>query len=262
MPVADLNGHAIYFEDSGGEGPAVLFSHGFLMDHTMFDAQVDALAPEFRCIRWDERGFGQTEARGPFTYWDSADDCIGLLDHLGLPHAVLVGMSQGGFLSLRAALLHPARVRALGLIDTQSGVEDAEALPRYQAMIDHWVSDAPLDPVASVVGDLILGDPALKAEWIAKWKARDRASLRLPGECLLARDDITARLPEIRCPVIVFHGSEDQAIPLDRAEILQKELPGCQDLVVIPGAAHAPNMTHAAALNGPLLAFLRGLPAS
>jgi hypothetical protein len=49
---------------------------------------------------------------------------------------------------------------------------------------------------------------------------------------------------------------------LERAEILQKELPGCQDLVVILGAAHAPNMTHASALNGPLLEFLRGLPAS
>ncbi len=261
MPVADLNGHALYFEDSGGPGPAVVFSHGFLMDHTMFDAQVEALAPEFRCIRWDERGFGQTEARRPFTYWDSADDCIALLDHLGLARAVLVGMSQGGFLSLRAALLHPARVRALGLIDTQSGVEDAAALPQYQAMIDHWVGTEPLDPVASVVGDLILGDPALKAEWIAKWKARDRTSLRLPGECLLGRDDITARLSEIRCPAIVFHGSEDQAIPLERAEMLQKGLSGCQELVVIAGAAHAPNMTHASALNGPLLAFLRGLPA-
>ena len=96
----------------------------------MFAPQAAALAPEFRVIAWDERGFGETEFDGkPFTYWDSARDCLGLLDHLGIQQAVLGGMSQGGFLSLRAALLAPARVRALVLIDTQSGVEDPEQLP-------------------------------------------------------------------------------------------------------------------------------------
>ena len=84
MPFADVNGQHLYFEDSGGDGAAVIFSHGFLMDHEMFEPQVAALAPEFRCITWDERGFGQTEATAPFTYWDSAADCLALLDHLGI----------------------------------------------------------------------------------------------------------------------------------------------------------------------------------
>jgi len=48
----------------------------------------------------------------PFTYWDSAQDCLGLLDHLGIDRAVVGGMSQGGFLSLPAALVAPQRVRA------------------------------------------------------------------------------------------------------------------------------------------------------
>ena len=54
--------------------------------------------------------------------------------------AVLAGMSQGGFLSLRAALTAPERVRGLVLIDTQAGVEDPEALPLYQGMNDEWVT--------------------------------------------------------------------------------------------------------------------------
>ena len=110
----------------------MILSHGFLMDREMFVHQVDALAGEFRVITWDERGFGETESDGkPFTYWDSAKDCLGLLDHLDIDRAVLGGMSQGGFLSLRAALLAPERVRALVLIDTQAGVEDPERLPAY-----------------------------------------------------------------------------------------------------------------------------------
>ena len=56
MSFADVNGQHIYFDDSGGDGPAVLFSHGFLMDHEMFVHQVAALTGEFRCITWDERG--------------------------------------------------------------------------------------------------------------------------------------------------------------------------------------------------------------
>jgi len=123
MSFADVNGQHIYFEDSGGDGTAVLFSHGFLMDHEMFEPQVAALAGEFRCITWDERGFRQTEATSDFTYWDSADDALALLTHLGIARAFLVGMSQGGFLSMRAALRAPERVRGLGLIDTQSGPE-------------------------------------------------------------------------------------------------------------------------------------------
>src|SRR5690606_4426154 len=95
----------IRYEDTRGNGPATLWSHGFLMDHPMFDPQVAGL-DGYRHIRWDERGFGGTEATGPFSYWDSAEDAIALLDHLGIDSAVLAGMSQGGFLSLRAALTH------------------------------------------------------------------------------------------------------------------------------------------------------------
>ena len=89
MSYADFNGQRLYYEDSGGDGPAVVLAHGFLMDHEMFAPQVAALAPEFRVVTWDERGFGATEFDGkPFTYWDSAGDCLGLLDHLGLDRPV------------------------------------------------------------------------------------------------------------------------------------------------------------------------------
>ncbi len=137
MSYADVNGQRIYYEDSGGSGPPVILAHGFLMDHEMFAPQVAALAPEFRVITWDERGFGLTEFDGkPFTYWDSASDCLGLLTHLGIDEAVVGGMSQGGFLSMRAALTSPERVKALVLLDTQSGNdpdEVLEGLPRDAA---------------------------------------------------------------------------------------------------------------------------------
>ncbi|MEM7339946.1 MAG: alpha/beta hydrolase [Actinomycetota bacterium] len=259
MPVANINGQTITYADSGGDGPAVLFSHGFLMDHTMFDAQVEALAGDYRCIAWDERGFGGTPATEPFTYWDSADDAVGLLDHLGVDQAVFVGMSQGGFLSLRAALAHPERVRGLVLIDSQAGVDDAETLQGYRGMVAHWTSDEPLGDVGQMVAGLIIGQPELSATWIEIWESRRNPQMEFAAGALLDRDDITGRLGEITCPVLSFHGDADQAISMERAEAVQAGVADARGLVVVPGAAHAPNMTHVEVVNPPLIDFLGSL---
>jgi pimeloyl-ACP methyl ester carboxylesterase len=261
MPFADINGQRIRYEDSGGDGPPVILSHGFLMDHEMFEPQVRALAPEFRVVTWDERGFGETEFDGaPFTYWDSASDCLALLTHLGIERAVLGGMSQGGFLSMRAALAAPERVRALVLMDTQSGTEDPEQLPAYRQMQATWEEVGPVDGLADAIADLIIGDPELSAHWIAKWQRLPRENWRAPSDCLFERDDITPRLAEITCPAIVFHGTADKSIEIALAERLCEDLPGCVGLVRVEGGPHAANLTHPGEVNPPLLEFLRGLP--
>lgn len=259
MPVAEINGQSINYEDTGGDKPVVLFSHGFLMDHTMFDAQVAALSDDWRCVRWDERGFGATPATGPFTYWDSADDAVALLDHLGIDSAVWVGMSQGGFLSLRAALAHPDRVRALALIDSQAGVDDQETLDGYHGMIAHWISDEPLGEVGQFVAGMIIGEPELSATWIKIWEGRRDAQVTHAAGALLERDDITDRLGEITCPVFSFHGDADLAIPMERAEAVQAGVADGRGMVVVAGGAHAPNMTHPEIVNPALSDFLASL---
>ena len=256
----DHDGTRIHYEDTGGDGLPILWSHGFLMDHTMFDPQVAGL-DGYRHIRWDERGFGGTDAAGPFSYWDSAEDAIALLDHLDIDQAVLAGMSQGGFLSLRAALAHPGRVRALILIDTQSGTEDPENVESYRGMIEAVSTgdEETRSGVFDIVGGLIIDDPDLQPGWKAKWMAEDPARIIDPGGALLDRDDITERLGEITCPVLIVHGTADTAIPIEKAELLRAELPDCRDLVPIEGAAHAPNLTHPAEVNRHIERFLEAL---
>jgi len=257
MPVAQVNGQKIDYRDSGGSGPAVVLSHGFLMDQTMFDAQVGVLAPKYRVITWDERGHGDTEYDGePFTYWDSARDCLGLMDHLGVSRAVLGGMSQGGFLSLRAALTSPERVTALVLIDTAADNETPEMLAGYRQMVDTWLSVGPVDDLVNIIASIIIGDSKENLKWIAKWKARPKESLLHPAGCLLERDDITSRLGEITCPALVLHGGADTAISMDRAEALRAGLKNAEPVIVIEGAAHASNLTHPHLVNPPLQKFL------
>jgi pimeloyl-ACP methyl ester carboxylesterase len=265
MPAAAVNGIQISYAESGGAGPAVVLSHGYLMDQTMFDAQVAALAPEFRVITWDERGHGGTSATGPFSYWDSARDVLALLDHLGIEQAVLGGMSQGGFLSLRAALLAPQRVRGLILIDSQAGTEDEASRAGFEQLHQTWLDRGP-GPVQEIVAAIILGPGqwdgwhAKWAELYAQWAPDNLGQLTWPFRCLMDRDDITGRLGEIGCPALVVHGSADAAIPVAKAEAMRDGLAGPAELAVIDGAPHAANVTHPGAVNAEIAKFLHGLP--
>jgi 3-oxoadipate enol-lactonase len=261
MATASVNGINLSYSDSGGDGPAVVLSHGYLMDGSMFDPQVAALTPEYRVITWDERGFGGTRAAAPFTYWDSAADVLGLLDHLGVGQAVLGGMSQGGFISLRAAMLAPERVRALILIDSQAGLENPDVVPAYEQMEQIWMEQGPA-PVQDVVASIILGPPdgpVDYAPWFAKWAAWDADDLRIAFRCLLDRDDITGRLGEITCPALIVHGTADAAIPTELAEVVRAGLAGPVTLVKVEGGSHASNLSHPDVVNAAILDFLRSV---
>lgn len=260
MSFATINGQKIYFEDTGGKGLPVILGHGFLMDQEMFRHQVAALKSEFRVITWDERGFGKTEFDGkPFTYWDSASDCLGLLDHLGIRRAVVGGMSQGGYLSLRVTLTAPERVLALVLIDTQAAAEHEDKKEGYRQMLEMWATVGPVDQLAQGIATIIIDDPAENGLWISKWKARPQALIVEPGRCLLERDDVSARLGEIKCPALVIHGTKDTAIPMDSAKAMAQGLSGCKGVVEIEGAAHAANLTHPQPVNAALIPFLRSI---
>lgn len=261
MSYAEVNGQRLYFEDTGGEAPPVIFSHGFLMDHEMFDRQVKELRDTHRVITWDARGFGRTEFDGqPFSYWDSARDLLGLLDHLGISRAVLGGMSQGGYLSLRAALLAPDRVRALILIDTQAPPETDEKIAEYGMMVEAWLEHGYQQDLAELVSGLIIGDPDEEPRWREKWAEWDPQRLWPASTALLDRDDISERLEEIDAPVLVIHGENDSAIPVDRAHDLVAALPEATGPVVIESAAHAPNLSHPEPVNQAIRGFLRQLP--
>ena len=261
MSVASVNGTKIAYDDTGGSGRAIVLAHGFLMDRSMFEPQVAALRDTYRVITWDERGFGDTVFDDqPFTYWDLAADCIALLDHLDIDRAVVGGMSQGGFISLRVALAAPERVRTLILLDTQAGTEDPEAIPLYQGMADDWVAHGLSDEVAGVVASLIIGDPLLSERWITRWKSRPKESMALPSQTLMTRDDVTTRLGEIPLPALVVHGTADVAISMDKAQTLAEGLNRCDGVVAVEGGSHAANLTHPAEVNQAIVSFLGALP--
>lgn len=258
MPVADVNGQRLHYEDSGGAGTPLVLSHGFLMDADMFEPQLRALAGRHRIITWDQRGHGRTESdRRPFSYWDSADDLAGLLDLLGVRRAVLGGMSQGGFVSLRFALRYPERTGGLILIDTQAGLEDRDKLVQYDLMHDVWTGSGPNEQLLAMTAAIIIGNERPEsAAWIEKWTARDPRELTYIYRALVDRDDVTDRLGEIQAPALVIHGADDVAIDISTAEELCAALAHCKGLVRVEGAGHASNLTHPGPVNRAIADFL------
>ncbi|MEZ5229618.1 MAG: alpha/beta hydrolase [Acidimicrobiales bacterium] len=120
--------------------------------------------------------------------------------------------------------------------------------------------DAVVDQVLTGVAGLILGEPDLTAEWMPKWKQLiANSDITIAGGALLDRDDVTDRLGEVACPVLIVHGTEDQAITLDQARVVADGVQDCRGFVEVPGAAHAANLSHPEVVNPPLAVFLAEL---
>jgi 3-oxoadipate enol-lactonase len=259
---AEVNGQRLRYEDTGGDGPPVVLSHGFLMNREMFAPQVADLSDVYRVVTWDARGFGETQFDGkPFDLWDSARDVFGLLDHIGIERAVIGGLAQGGHLALRAALLQPDRVRALILIGTEAGTEPPDRLAEYRELVAGWSEHGYLEVPVSEVASQIIGDPELESVWKERWRSWDPSGLPTASAALLDRDDISDRIPELAMPVLLIHGTGDAAVPVSSAYDICEAVDDCRGVIEVQGATHAANLTHPEIVNPAVRNFLEGLPA-
>lgn len=127
--------NARFWVEEAGTGPAVLFLHFGLGDWRVFEPELRALADEFRCIAYDRRFFGRTEA--PDERYSEVDDVVAILAALGVDRAALIGLSGGGKLALEVAFAHPERVYALAHIAAPvSGIPWGDELEEAYAEAD------------------------------------------------------------------------------------------------------------------------------
>lgn len=258
----NLNETAFTYE-SAGSGPAVIFVHAGIADRRMWNGQMEPFAHHFQVVRYDMRGFGQTPVvAGSYAHYE---DLHGLLTHLGIEQAIVVGCSKGGAVALDFALAYPEKVKALVLVAAAiHGLRiEAEPLPQEAAL-----------EAAEEAGDLALVSEIEVQIWIDGGRAPDEVDPAIRdlvremnlialqndvlglGEEMRLEPAAANRLSEITVPTLTLIGDLDIPASLQRYEWLISHIPHAQK-AVLSGTAHLPSLEKPAEFNRLVLDFLQ-----
>ena len=258
---AKVNGIEIHYEIQGREGaPWLVLSHSLACSGRMWDPQLEAFKERYCILNYDMRGHGQSEApKGPYTLDMLADDVLALMYSLKIKRAIYCGLSIGGMIGQTLALRPNPPFERMVLADT-THTQPPEALKQWEERIR----------VAETMGMAALVDstmerwftPAFRSSPPARKIAELIRATPVPGFVGCGRAimglNTTARLKDIRLPVLAITGEADGAAPGTR--YIGEHVPGAK-FVSIPNAAHISNVEQPEAFNRALREFLSS-PAS
>src|SRR5687767_11645430 len=216
MPFVHTKPGNLYYRLEGAEGqPVVVLAHSLGLDHGMWDAQVEALSPHFRVLRFDTRGHGASSvAQGDYTIEELAGDVIALADALDVPTFAYCGLSLGGMIGMWLAVHAPDRLTHLVLANTTARVSDPSAMEARRKAV---LSDG-MAAVADMVMSRFFTPASLTRNAPSVASAR-RTLLATPavgyaGCCAAIRDmDQRADLARIDVPTLVISGDQDISMP-------------------------------------------------
>lgn len=252
---AAINGLSMYYEVHGQGRPLLLLHGGFGLVE-QWGELLTRLAETRQVIAPELQGHGRTaDLDRPFSFEQFADDVIGLLDHLGLAEADVLGYSLGGLVAIQTALRHPARVRRLIVISAP-----------YHAGGWH---DSEREGIRGVEGEHLLGSPMHTAyAAVAPDPARFAALADKTRDVLLSGFNWTVELATSMAPVLIVAGDGDN-MPLAHPLTFFALFGGGIDnngagersraqLAILPGTHHYEILSRVAFLIPAITAFLDG----
>jgi pimeloyl-ACP methyl ester carboxylesterase len=260
-----INGAWINVLENGNpQALPVVFVHGFPFSHAMWHRQLQVVSSEFRAIAYDVRGMGESSVGdGQYTIEEHVDDLIALLDDMGIASAVVVGLSMGGYIALRALERNLPRFRAAILCDTRSEADsNEERLGRALAVAEVKRRGAPAfadDFVKKIFANGSLARIPDEISLIHGIISRT-TPIAIAGTllALAARTDTTASLGKLNIPTLILVGDQDITTPPEASRSMHQKIPG-STLRIIPDAAHMSPLENPEAVNGAMMAFLRAL---
>ncbi len=247
--------------DLAGSGPLLLFMHGIGGNRTNWRANLPAFAPHFSCVAWDARGYGGSDDyEGPLAFDDFVADVLRVLDHFGVQRAHLLGLSMGGRIAMRTALLHPGRIATLTLVDTHEGFESFSPEQR-QAFVDSrraplLAGQEPKD-IAGPVARSLAG-PKARPEHVQQLvdsiASLHKFSYIKSLEATVGQVTV-GDIARIAAPAHFIVGADDPLTPVAMHHEMAAKMGGAP-VSVVPEAGHLSNIENAPAFNAAALAWL------
>ena len=264
VPIADIHLNV----EVSGNGPPLLFVHGFPLDGGMWRAQVEAFAATHTVIVPDLRGFGRSDVTtGTVTMARFADDLAEMLDELGVPEPVcLCGLSMGGYVAFEFERRHRTRLASLVLCDTRAIADAPEAKSNRFTTAERVMQDGP-DFLAEAMIERLYTEatrkhhPELVAATQAVIRTAPRGGVAAASRGMAERRDASAWLTEIEVPALVVVGEHDVISPRAEMEEFSRKIPHVR-FVCLSDAGHMSPEEQPAAFNAALREFLMERQAS
>lgn len=274
---AEVENSKLYYE-MGGQGHPLLLIHTMLTNHNYWDEQFGEFAKQYRVIRYDVRGFGQSKiSKEAFS---DTRDIVQLLDFLGIEKTYILGLSMGGEIAMQFVLEHPKRVDALmvsgvsleGYEYSVEGTQEFE--PKWMAFIEH-IQKHDFAGARERFLEFAVDSPVGRADE----RVRDRARALMqdytfphffpPDEVVTAAEAASAesqathvpviqRLKEIQVPTLVMAGGYEPKDVQNIVDVLVRDIPHAKK-AVIPAAGHFVSLEKPAEFNRVVLDFLADL---
>lgn len=258
--LAQVNNISLAFNDQG-IGLPLVFLHAFPLNRMMWSEQEQALASQFRVITIDLRGHGESDA--PLWHYSldqAADDVRGLLDHLSIRHAIIVGLSMGGYIAFAFYRKYADRVKGLVLADTRAQADTDEGKRARFEMAQIAYKQGP-----GAIADIMIPKLLSPATIQTRPELVQRVRTMIEGNqvsgiagdlmAMAERPDSLPLLQQITCPTQIIVGELDGPTPPSDARLMAEKIPNAR-LAVIPEAGHLSNLEQPDRFNEILCAFI------
>lgn len=254
MPYSTNNGVKSYYEVSG-EGYPLVLMHANPFDRRMFMYQAAHFSTFMKVINIDLRAYGYSDKLAtPTTMTDLCNDVVAVCKQENVREAVFAGVSVGGVMGLQLGLDYSELFKALILVGCSSMPGD-----RYQSRIDGYVKQGVDKFHIQHLTDLVSKEFAQSArgKYLLGMHTEMDSKLSAPAIAeifnALQNRDLTARLPELKMPVLIMNGEFDNS--LRRSKEMSTRIAGAVHHT-IPGAGHACCLEDPATFDGYVLEFL------
>ncbi len=257
MPKANINGSGLYYEVFG-EGKPLLLIQGFAGGLNAWFRQVPVFKKKYQVIVFDARGLGKSDISPiPYTMSVMEQDVIGLLNHLHIKKAHVLGTSLGGLIVQSVAINYPERVDKLVLVSTFPGTALLGTSAELKKVHDFDLKSGDAGKTMGYFISLAFNKRFYRdmINFLSLLRRKYAYNDYLKEMQSMGHYSVVDRLNLIKAPTLVITGSGDKLIPPCNSEILAARIRGCL-LVVVEDGSHAFFLEMSGRFNKEVLKFL------